>query len=103
MNGCVSSDCHHPQPPSACWNPYSRSRPAFSLSRSASWSTVCCSFNSFAALLTIRSGRKLDMVCSTQPYGKDVKYSSALKLELAIEGVRRTVTDFVPPPHSPET
>src|ERR1700722_19747557 len=35
-------------------------------------------------------GRKLDMVCSTQPYGKDVRYSSAPNKDPAIDGDTRS-------------
>ena len=34
-------------------------------------------------------GRKLDMVCSTQPYGNVVRYSSAPKSDPAIDGDTR--------------
>src|SRR5205809_6937319 len=36
------------------------------------------------------SGRKLDMVCSTQPYGKEVRYSRAPNNEPAIDGEIRS-------------
>src|SRR5260221_579694 len=41
-------------------------------------------------------GRKLDMVCSTHPYGKEVRYSSAPKREPAMDGATWMVSDRDP-------
>ena len=54
--------------------------------RSDAWSRFVFSPRSRTAWLTMMSGRKLDIVCSTQPYGNDVKYSSAPKTGPASDG-----------------
>src|ERR1039457_3170381 len=41
-------------------------------------------------------GRKLDMVCSTQPYGKEVRYSMAPNSEPAMDGETPTVSEREP-------
>src|SRR5690242_17982938 len=96
MKGWLSSLCHQPQPPSSCWNVYRRSSPAciFSLSEFSSIGSL--RFSSRIALFTMRSGRKLDIVCSTQPYGNEVRKSRALKMLPAIEVDSRIDKDREP-------
>src|SRR6185369_727391 len=87
MNGWLSSVFHQPQPPSSCWKSYSRSSPAFTFFSRTAGSTLLLICNSFNACDTITFGRKLDMVCSVQPYGKLVRYSSEPKIAPATDGV----------------
>src|SRR6266516_2304841 len=87
MNGWLSSVFHQPQPPSSCWKSYSRSRPAFTFFCSAAGSILLLICSSFKACDTITLGRKLDMVCSVQPYGKLVRNSGAPKIVPATDGV----------------
>src|SRR5689334_22683398 len=80
------SSFHQPQPPSSCWKSYSRSRPASTCRLSRFGLIVLVTFKSFNVLATITFGRKLDIVCSVQPYGNDVRYSRLPKIAPATDG-----------------
>src|SRR3569833_2799115 len=87
MKTALSSVFHQPQPPASCWKSARRSIPAFNFAASSSLFTSALTLSSFKARDTTTLGRKLDIVCSVQPYGNAVRYSSALNMAPATDGL----------------
>src|SRR5579864_5532180 len=92
MNSELSSVFHQPQPPSSCWKSASRSSPARIFFSRSSGLMFVLSPSCFTACDTTTFGRKLDMVCSVHPYGKLIRYSSALNIVPATDGVTESTS-----------